>query len=276
MTRYGRIGGLDDYLTKRFVNCDPATFAAALKRLRMAWEHAADLTAASPPEPGCQRRQGAGARRCAAGWPAVLLPSRCCAHSCCGQCLRLYEDAVPGLECVAWSLDDSCFLSVWCGCTSQIVLFTTMGRAPARLRTSHAALTCDCRSVIEHLKARMRQLPFSPHALSSLDHVASAGNCLEFVLRDVPLCAREIDVCCALAAWAGADDGYSSDEGEGPEERLLGVDERLLAQIDLTALSPEDLCKVRQPVRLWLKNHARCSRDYDSSKAGLRRLAHSA
>lgn len=57
MTRYGRIGGLDDYLTERFLNCDPDTFAAALRRLRMAWEHAADLAAASPPEPDSQREK---------------------------------------------------------------------------------------------------------------------------------------------------------------------------------------------------------------------------
>ena len=57
MERYGRLGGLDDYLTVRFVNRDPETFAAALKRLRMAWEHAADLAAASPPEPASQHEK---------------------------------------------------------------------------------------------------------------------------------------------------------------------------------------------------------------------------
>jgi hypothetical protein len=51
MTRYGRIGGLDDYLTEKFLNCEPTDFAAALRRLRMAWEHAGDLGQANPPEP---------------------------------------------------------------------------------------------------------------------------------------------------------------------------------------------------------------------------------
>ena len=100
-------------------------------------------------------------------------------------------------------------------------------------------------SVIQHLQACMRRLPFSPDALSSLDHVPLSVNLLEFVLRDVPLCAREIEVCRALNAWAAAQEDYSSDEDEGSEEKLLGVESRLLDHIDLTALSPDDLCKVR-------------------------------
>lgn len=99
----------------------------------------------------------------------------------------------------------------------------------------------------------MRKLPFSPDALSALDHVPSSVNLLEFVLRDVPLCAREIDVCAALGAWAAAREDYSSDEDERSEEKLLGVDERLLDHIDLTALAPDDLCKVRA-----LLLHLRC------------------
>jgi hypothetical protein len=54
MTKYDRVGGLDDYLTEKFLSTEPADFAAALRRLRMAWEHSVDLAQANPPEPEAQ------------------------------------------------------------------------------------------------------------------------------------------------------------------------------------------------------------------------------
>jgi hypothetical protein len=132
---------------------------------------------------------------------------------------------------------------------------------------------------MDHLKDAMQRLNFdSAAALGSLDRTASSVNMLEWTLRDVPLRAREIDVCDALAAWATAEEEEEFETGSidenrhaadgggaggggggggvgvrertvpfGPwgEEKLLDVDQRLLDQVNLEALSADDLCRVR-------------------------------
>ena len=56
------VDGLDEYLTDAYLAIRPATFAAALSRLRMAWCVAADLSRMDPPEP---ESQGAKVQVCA-------------------------------------------------------------------------------------------------------------------------------------------------------------------------------------------------------------------
>ena len=118
-------------------------------------------------------------------------------------------------------------------------------------------------TVMDHAKDTIRRLPMPPDAFSTLGHAALSVDVLELVLRDVPLNAREIDVTSALAEWARQrEEGWSDDEdgtqatgsvpfdnnqvADTPIRRdSLGVDQRLLNQIDLQAMSAEELCTVR-------------------------------
>lgn len=57
LSRYSGLGGLDDYLTDLFVSRKPATLAAALQRLRMAWDILADLSKSNEPPEQCVKMQ---------------------------------------------------------------------------------------------------------------------------------------------------------------------------------------------------------------------------
>jgi hypothetical protein len=129
--------------------------------------------------------------------------------------------------------------------------------------------------VLDHLRDVMKDLPFTTQSFCTLNRASSNVNVLEYVLRDVRLHAREIEVCKALHAWAVAadeDEEVSSEEEEEEAagaaaaaadtvavedrrllmapQKLLDVDSRLLKLIDLSALSAEDLCNVRPTLPL--------------------------